>query len=517
MIKITLNNVPVNYDNNYILNEISKKLKIKINEIKDYKIIKLSLDARKKSNICYCIQFLVSLDKKIVLTYDKLNYKKINSKIRPVVVGFGPSGMFCALALARMGLKPIVFEQGGDIETRQKDVDLFWSKGKLNKYSNVQFGEGGAGTFSDGKLNTNLHNQYCKIVIDEFYLHGAPIEITYINKPHIGSDKLPLVVKNIREEIIALGGEVFFNEKLVNIEIVKNKLQSIEILNVKTNEKKKIDTTYLCLCLGHSARDTFELLYDKGLNIVQKPFAMGVRIEQSAKNVNTMQYGKNYDKNLPTADYKFVVHLDNGRSVFTFCMCPGGSVVASSSDEGEIVTNGMSNFARDNEYSNSALLVNVTEKDYGSDHPLAGIYFQQKYERLAYNVGGGDFGAPIQSVGSFLYGKKNFGKCSYLPKYKLADLKNCLPDFVYDSLKQGLEILCKKYAFATDDDMLIGIESRSSCPITIKRDENFESSTKGIYPCGEGAGYAGGIVSSAVDGIKLAEKIYSAISTLSSD
>ena len=521
MIKLTLNNIEINYDDNLILDKISKNLKINKKYINKFILLKKSLDARKKPNIFYSLQLAVDIDKniesklnypKFELSYERLNYKKLKSDTRPIVVGFGPSGMFCALALAKMGLRPIVFEQGADVEQRQKDVQNFWKNGKLNKYSNVQFGEGGAGTFSDGKLNTNLHNKYCNLVINEFYFHGAPNEILYQNKPHIGSDKLSNVVKNIREDIKSLGGEIFFNTKLIDIDVLEDKVQAITVLNVKTNEKEKISAEKLCLCLGHSARDTFELLYKLGMKISQKPFAMGVRIEQRAEDVNIMQYGKGYDKNLPNADYKLVAHLDNGRSIFTFCMCPGGSVVASSSDDGEIVTNGMSNFMRDNKYSNSALLVNIIPQDYESNHPLAGIYFQQKYEKLAYDLGGGDFSAPVQNVGSFLYDKKNFGKCTYLPKYKLASLKLCLPKIVYESLKEGLKVLCQKYNFAKDEDMLIGIESRSSCPLTLIRDDNFESSIHGIYTCGEGAGYAGGIVSSAVDGIKLAEKIYAGIS-----
>ena len=522
MIKVNLNNAKIDYDDDYIISEISKQLKINKSNIKKYFIIKKSLDARKKPNVFYCLQLAVELEKslekklnfpQIDFKLDKLNYKKIKSETRPIVIGFGPSGMFCALSLARMGLRPIVYEQGSDVDQRKIDVNTFWQSGTLNKFSNVQFGEGGAGTFSDGKLNTNLHNNYCNLVINEFYFHGAPKEILYQNKPHIGSDKLCDVVKNIRMEIISLGGEIHFNSKLVDIKLEGNVLKGIAIQNVKTNEKKCFDAEILCLCLGHSARDTFELLYKYGIEIKQKPFAMGVRIEQTATSVNTMQYGKGYNKLLPNADYKLVVHLPNGRSVFTFCMCPGGVVVASSSEEGEIVTNGMSNFARNGEYSNSALLVNVTPEDFNSSHPLAGIYFQQKYERLAYSLGGGDFSAPIQCVGSFLYDKKNFGKCSYLPKYKLTELKYCLPNFVYESLKQGLIKLNEKYNFSNDEDMLIGIETRSSCPLTLVRNENFESSIKGIFPCGEGAGYAGGIVSSAVDGIKLAEKIYAGTSS----
>ncbi len=519
MIKINLNNIPLNYDENYLINNISKKLNINKNKIKNIKIIKKAIDARKKPNIFYYLSIAVEffnteLEKKfkyekITIDYSGLSYNKINCNKKIIVVGFGPSGMFCSLSLAKMGLNPIVIEQGDSVENRIKKVKDFWEKGKLDTLSNVQFGEGGAGTFSDGKLNTNLKSEICNKVINEFYIHGAPEEILYESKPHIGSDKLCNVVKNIRQDVISMGGTIKFNTKLVNIFLENNKVKSIEVLNTLTNKKTIIDCDFLCLCLGHSARDTFKLLKNLNVNINQKPFAMGVRLEQKAENINKMQYGENYSNFLPTADYKLVTHLNNGRSVFTFCMCPGGMVVASSSNNGEIVTNGMSNFKRDNKYSNSAILVNVMPSDYESDDVLAGIYFQEKYEKLAYNLGGGNFSAPVESVGSFLDNKINNGQCSYLPSYKFANLKNCLPNFVYTSLKEGLNIFRKKYKhFALDDDILIGVETRSSSPITILRDENLESNIKGIYPCGEGAGYAGGIVSSAQDGIKVAQAIY---------
>ncbi len=517
MIKITLNKVKTNFDQELLKKEISYLLKINKKISKNIKIIKKSIDARKKPNIFYCLTLGVELDNnlenkfdypQIKLDYSGLSYSKASCNFSPVVVGFGPSGMFCALALAKMGLKPIVVEQGGCITERDKAVEDFWTNGNLNTYSNVQFGEGGAGTFSDGKLNTNLNNEYCQKVINEFFIHGAPEQILYDSKPHIGSDKLKNVVVNIREEIKKLGGQVLFDAKFVDFETTDNQISSITIESTKTKEKKQIRTNIVCLCLGHSARDTFELLYKKGQVIHQKPFAMGVRIEQKAHNVNVMQYGNDYDKNLPNADYKLVAHLPNGRSMFTFCMCPGGVVVASSSNEGEIVTNGMSYFARDNKYSNSALLVNVEPSDYASEHPLAGIYFQQKYEKLAFELGGGNFCAPVQSVGSFLYNKQNFGECSYSPMYKFTDIKKCLPQFVGESLELGIKTFNQKYkGFAQDDDILIAIESRSSCPLTLVRDENNQSNIKGIYPCGEGAGYAGGIISAAVDGIKTAEKI----------
>lgn len=517
MIKINDIKIKINYSLNDLKKIVCEKLKINKNIIKNILIYKQSIDARKKINIHYVLTVLVEvLDKNVQQKFEDfkpdyfgLDYKKVTSKTRPVIVGFGPSGMFAGLCLAKMGLKPIIIEQGEKVDKRIQSVEQFWKEGKLNKFSNVQFGEGGAGTFSDGKLNTNLNNSYCKKVINELYLHGAPNQILYESKPHIGSDKLTQVVKNIREDILNLGGEILFNTKLTNVSVINNRLEKIELTNVLTNEQSYLQTDYLILCLGHSARDTFKLLYDNNLEIKQKPFAMGVRIEQKSEIVNQMQYGKNYDKNLPNADYKLVTHLPNGRSMFTFCMCPGGVVVASSSNDGEIVTNGMSYFARDNKYSNSALLINVNPSDYQSDDPLAGIYFQQKYERLAYELGGGNFCAPVQTVGSFLNNKENSSKCSYGPGYKFTNLKGCLPDFVYENLKLGLKDFNKKYKnFAQDYDVLIGVETRSSCPLTIVRDENFESNIKGIYPCGEGAGYAGGIVSSAQDGIKVCESIY---------
>ena len=522
MIKISNIKLNVTYSQEDLIEYICKTLSVKQNQLLEIVLIKKSIDARKKPNIFYILTVGVSLISQKL--EDKLNYPKVDYKIdgleynrlksseTPVVVGFGPSGMFVGLALAKMGLKPLIIEQGECVDERITSVQNFWNNGVLNEYSNVQFGEGGAGTFSDGKLNTNLNNEYCKKVINELYLHGAPKEILYESKPHIGSDKLTTVVKNIREHIIKLGGKVLFNTKLVDIKLNQNKVTNIEIINVKTNQEQTIQTGIVALCLGHSARDSFKLLKSLGANINQKPFAMGVRIEQKAENINRMQYGDNYDKNLPNADYKLVTHLPNNRSMFTFCMCPGGVVVASSSNKGEIVTNGMSYFARDNVYSNSALLVNVNPSDYENDDVLAGIYFQEKYEKLAFELGGGNFSAPAESVGSFLYNKQNGGECSYKPNCKFVKLKQCLPEFIYESLKLGIMDFNKKYKyFAQDDDVLIGVETRSSSPITILRDDRYENNIMGVFPCGEGAGYAGGIISSAQDGIKVAEAIYNKI------
>lgn len=520
MIKIDQIALPIKYTNNDIKNGICKSLKIKESDILSYEIYKLSVDARKKPNIKYVASIIANLNEKIEkkftnLKFEKniklLNYSKVNSSKNIIVVGFGPSGIFASLALARMGFNPIIVEQGKQVDEREKDVLLFWNERKLNKYSNVQFGEGGAGTFSDGKLNTNLNNEYCKIVTNEFYNFGAPKEITYLNKPHIGSDNLKNVVKNIRQHIISLGGKFMFSTKLKDIVIKNNNVESVILENVQTAEIQTIKADYVVLCVGHSARETFEMLQTKGIEIHQKPFAMGVRIEQKQSDINLSQYGVEKVEGLPNADYKLVAHLPNGRSVFTFCMCPGGQVVASSSNEGEVVTNGMSNFARDKENANSAVLVNILPSDYGSDNPLAGLYYQAKYERLAFELGGSNYNAPAESVGSFLFNGENKTKinATYLPNILLCKIEKCLPKIVTESLKLGLPELNKKLKnFAKNENLLIAIESRSSCPLTIIRDENYQSNIKGLYPVGEGAGYAGGIMSSAQDGIKVAEAIY---------
>ena len=523
MIKIDQIILPISYTDRDIRAQICKKLKIKETTIENFEILKLSIDARKKPNVKYVVSVSVGLKGDLEKKFSNLKYEKFTKRLKYLekssddkifVVGFGPSGIFASLALARMGLKPIIIEQGKMVEDREKDVLDFWKNRKLNKYSNVQFGEGGAGTFSDGKLNSNLNNDYCKIVTNEFIDFGAPKEIGYIHNPHIGSDKLKTVVRNIREHIKSLGGKFMFSTRLVDIGISDNKIESITIENVENGEKQTLSADKVLLAVGHSARDIFEMLYNKGVTLAQKPFAMGVRIEQKQSEINMSQYGAEKIEGLPNADYKLVAHLPNGRAIFTFCMCPGGEVVASSSGDGEIVTNGMSYFARDKENANSAVLINVTPKDYGSSHPLAGVKFQAKYERLAFELGGGDFTAPAESVGSFVYNNetKSDINYSYRPNIRICKIEKCLPGFVADSLKEGLPILNSKLkGFAKDENLLIAIESRSSCPLTIVRDVNFESNIKGLYPLGEGAGYAGGIMSSAQDGIKVAESIYNKI------
>ena len=520
MIKIDQVLLPIKYTDEDICHQVSRKLNINKTSIESFEILKLSIDARKKPNVKYVASVGVNLKGNLEKKFEKLKYTKFtktltyshkSNKEKIYVIGFGPSGIFASLALARMGLNPIIIEQGKMVDERERDVLEFWNSRKLNKYSNVQFGEGGAGTFSDGKLNSNLNNDYCKVVINEFMAFGAPKEIGYIHNPHIGSDKLKGVVKNIREHIKSLGGEFMFSTRLVDIVLEEGQIKSIIIENVESGKKETLSADKVLLAVGHSARDIFKMLYDKGVNVSQKPFAMGVRIEQKQVDINKSQYGAEKIEGLPNADYKLVAHLPNGRAIFTFCMCPGGQVVASSSDNGEIVTNGMSNFARDLENANSAVLINVTPSDYSSSHPLAGVEFQAKYEKLAFELGGGNFNAPAESVGSFLYGKKVKSNInySYRPNITLCSIEKCLPDFVVDGLRQGLPLLNNKLKdFAKDENLLIAIESRTSCPLTIVRDENFESNIKGLYPLGEGAGYAGGIMSSAQDGIKVAESIY---------
>lgn len=515
--------VPVNYIKDDIFVAIKKKYGLSEADIETYEIIKESLDARKKPDVFMSLNIAVNVKKQaekklsklpeIQVDHTGLFYEKIKFiGERPVVVGFGPSGMFAGLALAIAGQRPIILEQGKRVDERQKDIENFQITRKLNTYSNVQFGEGGAGTYSDGKLASNVNNSYTKKVINEFILAGAPAEIFYSGTPHIGSDRLKEVVKNIRKKIISLGGEVCFSSKFLDYKQISEKLLEINYLDIETNKPQTLNASSLILAVGHSAEDVYKLLNKKHINLVPKPFAMGVRIEGLQSDINFSQYGK-IDETYPPANYKLVTHLDSGRSVFTFCMCPGGEVVASSSDEGTVVSNGMSNYKRDGVNANSAVLVNVLPSDFESSDPLSGVEFQRKYERLAFELGGKNYSAPAEMVKDFLSGtetpNENLGriKPTYSLGIKIADLKKCLPDFVYDSLVEALPILNKKLKnFATDDNLLIGIESRSSAPVQILRDENLMA-TDGVFVCGEGAGYAGGITSSGADGIKCAEKV----------
>lgn len=502
---------------------IKKKYNLFADEIINYEIVKESLDARKKPDIFIKLNIAVSVKPGAVkklkncinfnVNHDGIEIENLDyNGERPVIVGFGPAGMFAGLYLAKKGFKPIILEQGKSVYERQKDVDKFWNERILNEKSNVQFGEGGAGTFSDGKLASNVANDYTKLVINEFILNDAPKDIFYSYAPHIGSDKLKQVVTNIRKTIEELGGTVLFNTKFIDFETKNGVLSAVKVKNLITDSQEIIKTNAVILAVGHSAVSTYRLLKEKNVQMKQKPFAIGVRIEQNQEQINIAQYGEK-NKDLPASNYKLAVHLDNGRSVFTFCNCPGGVVVASSSDKDTIVTNGMSYRARDGKNCNSAVLVNVLPSDYDKGDVLDGIDFQHKYERLAFELGGANYDAPAEKVKDFVQGKENgFDdnmqkvKASYKPNIKFADLSKCLPEFAVSSLKEALPLLNKKVnGFADEDNLLIGVETRSSAPVQIVRDENFSNGIVGLYSAGEGAGYAGGITSSGADGIKIAE------------
>ena len=498
---------------------IEKSLRAK--GVKNISIVKQSVDARDKSRVVY----MLTLDFDVYREERFLKYKNISmpknevyelpecadKNLRPLVVGFGPAGMFCALALAEMGMKPVVIERGKCVEQRQKDVDTFWKSGKLDVSSNVQFGEGGAGTFSDGKLTTGINDIRCAYILKRFVDFGAPERIKYLAKPHIGTDNLVNAVRNIRNYIISLGGKVLFSHKLTDIHIENNRL-SYALVQSPDGEKR-IYCDALVLAVGHSARDTFEMLKAKNFAMERKPFAMGVRIEHKQEDIDRAQYGE-FAEYLPAADYKLTAHLENGRTAYSFCMCPGGVVAAAASEEGGVVTNGMSYFARDGENANAALLVNVAPEDIEGDDVLGGVYLQRELEKRAFEAGGSDYTAPAQKVGDLLNDRASagFGRVvpTYAPAVKPSDMRLIFPDFIYSSLKDGIKAMDKKLkGFADENAVVTAVESRSSSPVRILRDkESLESLMyKGIYPCGEGCGYAGGIMSAAADGLKTAEKI----------
>ncbi len=510
-----------------IKKKICQKLKCNLNEIMDIKIFKKSIDARKKQNIQFVytadVSFLTpDIETHLMNKYGKkgisptpdMSYEEVSSgnqilTNRPVIVGSGPSGLFATLLLSKRGYSPILIERGDEVDNRIEKIDAFWKSGILDTNSNVQFGEGGAGTFSDGKLTTLINDKRCRHILQLFIECGAPQDILYNSKPHIGTDILRKVVKNIRSKIIEYGGEVRFLSQLTDIVLNEhNELHSIVL-----NENEEILCDVMLLGIGHSARDTFEMLFHHGINMIPKSFSIGVRIEHPQKLVNIAQYGDSYNSLVfGSADYKLVYHSTSGRSAYTFCMCPGGYVVAAASEENMLVTNGMSEYKRDADNANSALLVGVTPDDFGGPSPLDAIEFQRRWERRAFELGGNNYSAPIQRVGDFLGVDMKHDDMTIIPSYrpgvKFADLKNCLPDYVIDTMKEALISFDKKLkGFANPNAILTGIETRSSSPVRILRNLDHMSNIKGIYPMGEGAGYAGGIMSSAVDGLKTAEKI----------
>ena len=503
---------------NHIINKIVKMIHINKKDIVTYEIVKKSIDARNKENILYIytidIEILNELevikkinDDNITLskkeTYISPKKGSLVDRLRPVIIGSGPSGLFVAYILAENGYKPLIIEQGQQISERVKSVQEFWNSGNLNESSNVQFGEGGAGTFSDGKLNTMVKDKLYrgKKVFEIFVECGAPKEILYKYNPHIGTDLLRNVVINMRKKIESFGGEFLFNSKMTDIDVENGKLKGIIIDN-----RKAIECNNLFLCIGHSARDTFYMLSKKGVLMKNKPFAIGLRIQHFQKDIDKSMFGEKNIGKLEPASYKLTYHTKKGRGVYSFCMCPGGYVIDASSIKEHLVINGMSNYKRDSKYANSAIVVTVNEKDYGSNL-FDGVKFQIALENLAYNYGNGMI--PMQTYKGLKERKVyQIGKVKPMikGKYKLVDLNKFLPEFVLESIKEAMMNFGKKIKnFDDDDALLYAIESRTSSPITILRNEEGMSNINGIYPCGEGAGYAGGITTSAIDGIKQAE------------
>lgn len=534
MIRINQIKLPIQHSKKELYTAASKALKLAPEKIISLSISKKSIDARKKSEIryIYAVDVKVEEEHKVVLRAKNPNVilsteveyqAKVTGthtmKERPIIVGSGPAGLFCAYMLAIHGFRPILIERGEAVDDRVRTVDRFWETNELNPESNVQFGEGGAGTFSDGKLNTMVKDTFGRIkkVLDIFIEHGANEEIRYLNKPHIGTDHLRDIVRRLREDVIAHGGEVMFQTKLEDIVISNEQVSGVVLTRMSpTGEKQSIELACatLVLAIGHSARDTFQMLYDTGMPMERKAFAVGVRMEHKQEMVNKNQYGEASDL-LPTADYKVTYQASNGRAVYSFCMCPGGYVVNASSEEGRLVVNGMSYHDRDGENANSAIIATVGEKDFlqipgAKDNALSGMEFQRYYEELCYKAGKGK--VPIQRFQDLLSNQESdrIGhiKPNLKGSYQLANLRECLPAEVCDSIIEAITAFDRMIpGFANEDALLSGVEMRTSSPIRLLRDDNLESKVKGIYPCGEGAGYAGGITSAAVDGLKVFESI----------
>lgn len=521
MIRINQLRLGLEHNEQDILKKMEKVLKVSSDHIIEYKIRKKSIDARKKNDIhySYCIDVKIEQENKVLKRAANKNVMPVNEKVyefpengkirqmyRPVIIGSGPAGLFCAYMLAKHGYSPIVLERGASVEERAEKVERFWKEGILDFDSNVQFGEGGAGTFSDGKLNTLVKDPKGRNrkVLEIFAEAGAPEEILYLNKPHIGTDILRKIVTNLRSLIIEMGGEVRFHSKVTDFRIEQGELKELTV-----NGTEKIPVQNVVLAIGHSARDTFEILNSKQVSMEPKSFAVGVRVEHPQKSVNEAQYGKECGR-LPAADYSLANTSGNGRGVYSFCMCPGGYVVNASSEEGRLAVNGMSYHARASENANSAIIVSVSPEDYGEEGALAGVTFQRKLEEAAFLAGGGKI--PVQLFGDFEANRvsKEFGEIKPVTKGEtaFANLRDVLPDYISEALIEGIKSFeFKIKGFSRPDTVLLGIESRTSSPVRIVRDKGMKSDIRGLYPCGEGAGYAGGITSAAMDGLKAAEAI----------
>lgn len=528
MLRLTEIKLPLNHSSDALKKAILERLDISEATLLDFDVIKRGVDARKRNNILFVYSVDVSIDheadiwkkeghdKRLRVTpntdYHFVAKAPAQLETRPIIIGTGPCGIMAGLVLSQMGFKPIILERGKKVRQRTKDVWDLWRKNKLHPESNVQFGEGGAGTFSDGKLYSQIKDpRHLGLkVLNEFVNAGAPKEILYISKPHIGTFRLVNMLEKIRNEIERLGGEFRFESRVADFDIKKGRIAGITLEN-----GEHLSSQHIVLAIGHSARDTFQSLYNCGVYMEAKPFSIGLRIEHPQSLIDQYRFGKfagHHD--LGAADYKLVHHCKNGRSVYSFCMCPGGTVVAATSEEGCVVTNGMSQYSRNERNANSGIVVGVTPKDFPSDHPLAGIDLQRKLEQLAFELGGKNYEAPGQLLGDFLKGQASTElgsvQSSYTPGVHLTDLSALLPSYATEAIREALPAFDKKIkGFAVYDALLTGVETRTSSPVRIKRDKQSLQSinTQGLYPAGEGAGYAGGILSAAVDGIVVAEAI----------
>jgi hypothetical protein len=538
MIRITEIKLPLEHKPDEINAAVIKKLAINAADLVEYSIFKRGVDARKANAILlvYTLDVTVKGETKVLAKFSKdphvkpapdTSYKFVANapatlNNRPVIVGLGPSGLFAALILAQSGFKPLVLERGKAVRERTKDTFNFWRKSELNPESNVQFGEGGAGTFSDGKLYSQIKDpkHYGRKVLNEFVKAGAPDEILYVSHPHIGTFRLVGMVEKMRETIVALGGEIRFQSRVDDIEIGTDDQGQRQVQAVVLQNGERIATNHLLLAVGHSARDTFEMIYKRGIYIEAKPFSIGFRIEHPQSLIDHARHGPNAQHPiLGAADYKLVHHASNGRTVYSFCMCPGGTVVASASEQGCVVTNGMSQYSRNERNANAGIVVGITpEVDFPPDSspfgPLAGMELQRKLESQAYLLGGSTYQAPGQLIGDFLANKPStqFGEVtpSYTPGVHLTNLDSALPEYAITAIREAIPKFAKQIkGFDFPDGILTGVETRTSSPIRIKRnDDDLQSiNTKGLYPTGEGAGYAGGILSAGVDGIKVAEAV----------